>query len=44
MGEIRIVRPGKTPGYPYLGCKKMKVDRMFREIYTGKGYKQIIIH
>ena len=23
MGEIRIVGPGKTPGYPYLVCKKI---------------------
>ena len=22
MGEIRIVNPGKTRGYPYLVCKK----------------------
>ena len=22
MGEIRIVGPGKTPGYPYPVCKK----------------------
>ena len=22
MGEIRIVGPGKTRGYPYLVCKK----------------------
>ena len=22
MGEIRIVRPGKTRGYPYPVCKK----------------------
>ena len=23
MGEIRIVSPGKTCGYPYLVCKKI---------------------
>ena len=23
MGEIRIVGPGKTRGYPYPVCKKM---------------------
>ena len=23
MGEIRIVGPGKTRGYPYLVCKKL---------------------
>ena len=25
MGEIRIVGPGKTRGYPYLVCKKRRV-------------------
>ena len=25
MGEIRIVGPGKTCGYPYPVCKKMYV-------------------
>ena len=25
MGEIRIVGPGKTCGYPYLVCKKKMV-------------------
>ena len=24
MGEIRIVGPGKTRGYPYPVCKKME--------------------
>ena len=28
MGEIRIVCPGKTPGYPYPVCKKSRVDYM----------------
>ena len=23
MGEIRIIGPGKTPGYPYPVCKKL---------------------
>ena len=23
MGEIRIVSPGRTHGYPYLVCKKI---------------------
>ena len=26
MGEIRIVGPGKTRGYPYPVCKKKGVD------------------
>ena len=26
MGEIRIVGPGKTCGYPYPVCKKTRVD------------------
>ena len=26
LGEIRIVGPGKTRGYPYPGCKKRFVD------------------
>ena len=26
MGEIRIVGPGKTRGYPYPVCKKMEVE------------------
>ena len=26
MGEIRIVGPGKTRGYPYPVCKKTRVD------------------
>ena len=25
MGEIRIVGPGKTRGYPYLVCKKKQL-------------------
>ena len=27
MGEIRIVGPGETRGYPYPVCKKMTVIR-----------------
>ena len=27
MGETRIVGPGETRGYPYLGCKKKIVSR-----------------
>ena len=26
MGEIRIVGPGKTSGYPYPVCKKLRVE------------------
>ena len=26
MGEIRIVSPGKTRGYPYPVCKKIGVE------------------
>ena len=29
MGEIRIVGPGKTPGYPYPVCKKTRVNYMY---------------
>ena len=29
MGEIRIVGPGKTRGYPYLVCKKNRYDGCF---------------
>ena len=25
MGEVRIVGPGKTCGYPYLVCKKISI-------------------
>ena len=25
MGEIRIVRPGKTHGYPYPVCKNIRL-------------------
>ena len=37
MGEIRIVSPGKTRGYPYLVCKK-------RIISPGKtrGYPYLV--
>ena len=28
MGEIRIVGPGKTRGYPYPVCKKKPVDSL----------------
>ena len=30
MGEIRIVGPGKTRGYPYLVCKKKFYNTLFR--------------
>ena len=33
MGEIRIVGPGKTRGYPYPVCKK----RCCRMLYTVKA-------
>ena len=29
MGEIRIVGPGKTRGYPYLVCKKVTFICLF---------------
>ena len=29
MGKIRIVRPGKTRGYPYPVCKKKSVSNGF---------------
>ena len=29
MGEIRVVGPGKTPGYPYLVCKKNYVKLFY---------------
>ena len=29
MGEIRIVSPAKTRGYPYPVCKKLRVDCIF---------------
>ena len=32
MGEIRIVGPGKTRGYPYPICKK-KVSPILRDLY-----------
>ena len=35
MGEIRIVGPGKTRGYPYPVCKKTRVDCM-SILYTRK--------
>ena len=33
MGEMRIVGPGKTRGYPYPVCKKKAVEM---EITIGK--------
>ena len=35
MGEIRIVSPGKTRGYPYPVCKKTRVDNNVFDYFNG---------
>ena len=37
MGEIRIVGPGKTCGYPYPVCKKKDV---ITEIWIAKNQER----
>ena len=32
MGEIRIVNPGKTCGYPYPVCKKPRSDSIINRV------------
>ena len=32
MGEIRIVGPGKTRGYPYTVCKKKYLSWVYNEV------------
>ena len=36
MGEIRIVGPGKTRGYPYPVCKKINYDTSIMSVYMYK--------
>ena len=38
MGEIRIVGPGKTRGYPYPVCKKL----FYRNLYVLLYEKQML--
>ena len=37
MGEIRIVGPGKTCGYPYPVCKKSNVKKFYSSKCTDKS-------
>ena len=38
MGEIRIVGPGKTHGYPYPVCKKEQSDLGLHCLLTPVGH------
>ena len=42
MGEIRFVGTGETHGYPYLVCKKMRVDGIRVNMKYDKRYHTII--
>ena len=43
MGEMRIVSPGKTRGFPYPGCKKLVVFTA-AGVGPGGGRKYIPVH
>ena len=42
MGEIRIVGPGKTRGYPYPVCKKRIVGPGKTRVYPYPVCKKVI--
>ena len=39
MGEIRIVCPGKTRGYPYLVCKKHASSPILPVLQIRRGIR-----
>ena len=41
MGEIRIVGPGKTRGYPYPVCKKMLSCAWAETAHTRHVYPRV---
>ena len=41
MGEIRMVGPGKTRGYPYPVCKKKGVEMLIEVGIVSKPYSLI---
>ena len=47
MGEIRIVHPGKTPGYPYPVCKKIGVEMKTKSENVSKlfslNYQRVLL-
>ena len=42
MGEIRIVGPGKTRGYPYPVCKKTLFGQNFDTKWEADTYRDTV--